>query len=318
MGTSEGIVKYTPGTDTFEVFDNQNSGLLSNGIFYLAKIDGRLWVGTYGGGLSIFDGTNWKNYNIPQGLADPFVYGVAKTPNGDIWIATWSGANQVIGGNLDDPAAWKTFTVKNTDGGLPNDWVYAVGTDAKGNIWLGTEGGLALFDGKSWKHWDHKEGLGAEYDRVKDALSKAVDPATRSRHHATQKQEQGLEKIQAPYNPNYIVSMRVDSKGRVWCGTWGGGLSVFKNGKFKTYTTQEGLVGNYISMIQEGPDGALWAGGSNGLSRLEEGFFRDRFTNFTQSNGLYSDFVFSMAFGEDDSTWVGSYGGVAHFLKGLK
>jgi ligand-binding sensor domain-containing protein len=112
--------------------------------------------------------------------------------------------------------------------------------------------------------------------------------------------------------------MLVDSRGRVWCGTWGGGLSVFNRGKFKTYTTKEGLVGNYISMIMEGPDHTLWAGGSNGLSRREEGFFSDRFVNYTKESGLYNDFVFSMAHGEDQSVWVGSFGGVAHFRKGLK
>jgi ligand-binding sensor domain-containing protein len=319
VGTSEGIVKYDTHTDQFDVYDNKNSGLISNGIFFLSKkIDGRLWVGTYGGGLSLFDGNQWKNYNIPQGLADPFVYGAAKAPNGDVWIATWSGANQIVGGHLDDPKAWRTYTVKNTEGGLPNDWVYGVVVDPKGNIWLGTEGGLALYDGTTWKHWDHQNGLGAAYEKVKDALSKAIDPATKSKHHALQKQEQGLGKVQAPYNPNYVVSMLLDSRGRIWCGTWGGGLSVFKNGKFKTYTTAEGLVGNYISMIVEAPDGTLWAGGSNGLSRLEEGFFKNRFVNYAQKDGLYSDFVFSMAFGEDHSTWVGSYGGVSHFLKGLK
>ena len=78
VGTSQGVVRYDTKTDQHFVFDNKNSGLLSNGVFYLTKIDNKLWVGTYGGGLSIFDGEKWKTYNIPQGLADAFVYGAAK------------------------------------------------------------------------------------------------------------------------------------------------------------------------------------------------------------------------------------------------
>ncbi len=318
VGTSQGIVRYNTQDGQHMVFDNKNSGLVSNGIFYLTKIDNKLWVGTYGGGLSILDSDKWKNYNIPQGLGDGFVYGVDKAPNGDIWIATWSGANQIVGGNLDDPKAWRTYTVKNTNGGLPNDWVYSIAIDKKGNVWFGTEGGLAFYDGSKWKNWNHKDGLGAPYEKVKDTLTKDTDPATLSKHHAKQKVEMGLEKIQAPYNPNYIVSMLLDSKGRIWCGTWGGGLSVFENGKFKTYTTREGLIGNYVPMLKEGPDGTIWIGQNTGLSKLKEGFFGTKFTNYIKKDGLYGDIVFSMAFMQNGSVWVGSFGGASNFTKGIK
>lgn len=319
VGTSQGVVMYNTQNEQHTVFDNKNSGLLSNGIFYLSKIDDKLWIGTYGGGLTLFDGKNWKTYNIPNGLADAFVYGAAKAPNGDIWIATWSGANQIVGGSLDDPKAWRTYTVKNTNGGLPNDWVYGVAIDPKGNVWLGTEGGLALYDGSKWKNWGHKDGLGAPYEKVKDALSyEDIDFAKVSKHHARQKVEQGLQDIKAPYNPNYIVSLLLDSKGRVWCGTWGGGLSVLENGKFKTYTTKEGLIGNYVPMLKEGPDGTIWIGQNKGISKLTEGLFGNKFVNYTKKDGLYGDIVFSMAFMQNGSVWVGSFGGASHFLKGLK
>lgn len=319
VGTSEGVVKHNTETDEYEIFNNKNTSLISNGIFYLDKIDDVLYVGTYGGGMSTFDGKDWKNYNIPQGLADPFVYGTIKAANGDVWIATWSGANQIVGGNLDDPAAWITYTEESTKGGLPNDWVYGVGTDADGIIWLATEGGLARYDGKSWQNWNHEKGLGAPYEKVKNALLQTEDPAGKSKHHARQKSEMGLKTIDVPFNPNYIVSMLVDSKGRIWCGTWGGGLSILENGKFTTYTTVEGLAGNYVAVLKEAPDGTFWVGANEGLSKVVVGADNTlSFVNFTKADGLYSDYTFSMAFANDDSTWVGSYGGVSHFLSGLK
>lgn len=318
VGTSEGVIRHNIETSDYTIFNNKNSSLISNGVFYLSKIDNALFVGTYGGGLSTYDGKDWKNYNIPQGLADPFVYGAIKVANGDIWIATWSGANQIVGGRMDDPSAWKTFTEENTNGGLPNDWVYGVGSDKEGNIWLATEGGLAKYDGKTWLNWNHDKGLGAPYEKVKEALLTAADPAEKSKHHAKQKEEMGLTKIEAPYNPNYIVSMLVDSKGRVWCGTWGGGLSVFENGKFNTYTTIEGLAGNYVSVVKEAPDGTIWVGANNGLSKVDMTDANNlKFTNYTQNDGLYNNYIFSLAFADNKSTWVGSYGGVSHFMKGL-
>ena len=131
VGTSGGVLRYDIKSDQYQRFDT-STGLLANGVFYVGRIQGRLAVGTYGGGLSLMkgDGNGWDTYNVPEGLADAFVYDVLEDPSGDIWIATWSGLNRVRGGELDNPAMWETYTVANTGGGLPNDWVYALDTDA--------------------------------------------------------------------------------------------------------------------------------------------------------------------------------------------
>ncbi|NIP73519.1 MAG: regulator, partial [Gammaproteobacteria bacterium] len=202
VGTSGGVIRYDTRNDEHRLFDNR-SGLLANGVFHLSKLHGRLAVGTYGGGLALMkeNGEGWDIYNIPEGLADAFVYDVLEAKNGDVWIATWSGANRVRGGELDDPSKWDTFTVKNTDGGLPNDWVYGLAEDEDGVVWMATEGGLARYSGGNWENWNHESGLGAAYQKVRDQISFTRDPAQFSKHHARQKTEMGLEKVDVAYNP---------------------------------------------------------------------------------------------------------------------
>ena len=68
-----------------------------------------------------------------------------ETQDGDVWIATWSGANRIRGGKLRDRCKWELHTVENTKGGLPNDWVYGLAEGKNGSVWLATEGGLARF-----------------------------------------------------------------------------------------------------------------------------------------------------------------------------
>src|SRR6185436_11658958 len=51
VGTSGGVVRYDTKTDEYKLYDNKN-GLLSNGVFYVGRIKGRLAAGTYGGGIS--------------------------------------------------------------------------------------------------------------------------------------------------------------------------------------------------------------------------------------------------------------------------
>jgi len=309
VGTSGGAVRYDTRSDDYKLFDVK-SGLLSNGVFYVGKLDGRVVLGTYGGGMSLLDAKSekWDTYNIPEGLGDAFVYDVLKAKNGDVWIATWSGVNRVRGGALKDRSKWELHTVQSTQGGLPNDWVYGLAEGKNGEIWLGTEGGLARLKDGRWDNWNHAKGLGAPYERVKNAIDFKNDPAKVSEHHAKQKEEMGLGKIEVAYNPNYIVSLAVDAQGVVWAGTWGGGLSRFDGQTWTQYTVAEGLPGNHVFMLHIDPKGVLWIGTNNGLAKPKPG---GGFEVLTTRDGLFNNAVFSMATARDGTLWVGSFGGVA-------
>ncbi len=308
VGTSGGAVRYDTKTDEYKLFDTK-SGLLSNGVFHVGKLDDRVVVGTYGGGLSLLDAKTggWETYNIPEGLGDAFVYDVLKAKNGDVWIATWSGVNRVKGGRLKDRSAWELHTVESTKGGLPNDWVYGLAEGRDGEIWLGTEGGLAHFKEGRWQNWNHAKGLGAPYEKVKEHIQYKSDPSKVSEHHAAQKKEMGLESIDVAYNPNYIVSMTVDAQGVVWAGTWGGGLSRFDGKAWTHYTVSEGLPGNHVFMLHIDPKGTMWVGTNNGLAKMTAGGFEV----LTTQDGLFGNTVFSMTTARDGTLWVGSFGGVA-------
>jgi len=312
FATSGGVIRYDNTTDNYDVFNNKTPGILSNGIFHISKLDDRIVVGTYGGGLSILNPATkeWRNYNIPQGLADQFVYDVHKAKNGDVWVATWSGVNRIRQGAFDDPKSWETFTVESTQGGLPNPWVYKLDEGRDGEMWFATEAGLARFKDGTWQNWQHKQGLGAPLEKVKAAIQFTNDPAKASKHHAQQKAEQGLQGVDVAYNPNYIISLVVDNDGIVWCGTWGGGLARFDGNTWENFTTQEGLPGNHIFMLYKDDKGELWIGTSQGLTRMDRA--SRKFSTLTTADGLYAENVFSMANASDGTVWVGSFGGVAH------
>ena len=311
IGSSGGVIRYDTLKDEHRIF-NVRSGLLSNGVFHLNKIAGRLVVGTYGGGLSVFDRETetWENFNIQHGLADAFVYDVLEASNGDVWIATWSGANRVREGKLEQRDHWETFTVENTKGGLPNDWVYGLREGVAGDIWLATEGGLALFRGEQWSNWQHDDGLGAPYEQVRDQIEFKRDPAKESSHHARQKVEQGLTGVDIAYNPNYIVSLEVGEDGTVWAGTWGGGLARFDGKSWRNYTVTDGLPSNHVFFLRLDHTGRFWIGTSQGLALMKDGQFKV----FTKVDGLYANNVFSLAISDRGDLWVGGYGGVTRFV----
>lgn len=306
IGTSMGVIKYDKSSSENQVIYDNRNGLLSNGIFSITTgPQKKVWIGTYGGGLSRLDKNGWVNINTPHGLNDAFVYD-QKFVNDSMWIATWSGANRVSG-NPFYPESWESFTVENTNGGLIDNWVYSIQIGQNNNVWFGTEAGLSLFNGKKWFNWNHKNGLGAPY-RLVESDNRKVTDTLKGSHHEQQSPTLPNTKT-TTYRPNYIVSMLLDKINRLWIGTWGGGLSLFdlKTQTFRNFTVQDGLPGNYILTINEGPDGNLWIGSNKGLSQFDG----THFLNYSKVNGLNTNYVFSIEFDKKSFLWIGGHHGIA-------
>jgi ligand-binding sensor domain-containing protein len=95
-------------------------------------------IGTYGGGLAEFDGSNWTVYDTTNsGLPNDGVQSIA-IDGSSKWIATWDGLAKF------DGLSWTVYNTSNS--GLPDDFIFAVAIDGSDNIWSGTwAGGLAAY-----------------------------------------------------------------------------------------------------------------------------------------------------------------------------
>lgn len=85
FATEAGLCRY----DGYE-FKNYSyfSGLDANFIFDI-EFDqkGRLWIGSFGTGVSVFDGTKFFTFNSSNGLPINFVIDIYFSSSGDLWIA---------------------------------------------------------------------------------------------------------------------------------------------------------------------------------------------------------------------------------------
>ncbi|WP_273276338.1 ligand-binding sensor domain-containing protein [Maribacter polysiphoniae] len=105
-----------------------------------------------------------------------------------------------------------------------------------------------------------------------------------------------------PGDKAYCVKIDGD---RVLVGTHEG-LAVLENGKWKTYTTEDGLAHNGILAIDVDPlTGDVWLGTMGGLSRWSTG----KFENYTQMNsGMPNDLIYAVTCDGKD-VWVATGGG---------
>jgi ligand-binding sensor domain-containing protein len=188
---------------------------------------------------------------------------------------------------------------------LVNEWVYGISVDASDRVWFGTEGGVSMFDGKRWRSWTHKDGLGAA-NRENLPASANTGLGTRARHDLSVSTA-GT----ATYNPNYVFAILAAKDGSVWAGTWGGGAARFDGKAWRNLTSQDGLAGNIVYSIAQQPDGVLWFGTNRGLSRYDG----KSWTSFTKRDGLPEEHVYAIAVAPDGDVWAGTKRGVARLGK---
>jgi len=105
-----------------------------------AAIDaaGDHWFGTWGAGLSRFDGEHWQTWTVADGLGGNYVTDLYADADGTVWATTEGGVSRFGDGR------WSTLTEAE---GLVSNAVFSVTVDARGRKWFGAMGGISRLDG---------------------------------------------------------------------------------------------------------------------------------------------------------------------------
>ena len=85
-----------------------------------------------------------------------------------------------------------------------------------------------------------------------------------------------------------LLTVMIDSRGRLWCGGLGTGLNLLdrQSGVFRSYSRQDGLPDNVVYAIVEDQVGKLWISSNSGLSCFDAD--AEVFTKYDTSDGLQS------------------------------
>ena len=103
-----------------------------------------------------------------------------------------------------------------------------------------------------------------------------------------------------------------DSRGYLWTGTEGGGLSRFDGRQFVTFTIGNGLPDNTIRSLFEDQAGNLWIGtDGHGLCKYDG----KTFETFTAEHGLTNEYIRCITQGTDGDIWIGTFGGGINRLR---
>lgn len=202
-------------------FDSSTSGFPANGISAAATdAQDRLWLGSLGGGLGMFDGTNWTlytNVNTGGGLASDTIRSVRAA--GDlVFVGTANAGISVFDTALN---TWDVFNTANTPALLSNT-IESIAID--GSWWFATPAGLSrrivVLGVPVW----------TTYTAANSDLS-----------------------------DDDVRALAFDSPGNLWIGTCGGGLDRLSTAGWTNWNTgNSGLPGDCVRQIEITRDGARW------------------------------------------------------------
>jgi PAS domain S-box-containing protein len=296
IGTYDGLNKWNPSTGTFPHYRAEPDDPTRLSEKYVTSFaegaDGRIWIGTLGGGLNGFDRStetferHQHDPDDPASLASDRIMSLMTDRSGGLWVGT-------MGSGLDffDPGTGRVRHYRHDpadDTSLSFDGVTAILQDRRGDLWVGTyRGGLNRFQPASgtFSHYRHDP----------------EDPTSLS--------------------SDRVVAVFEDGAGRLWIGTDGGGLNQFDpdTGVATRYSHDPAeptsLSSDHVFSISEGPRGELWigtqGGGLNQLTREARTAGRASFRRYVKKDNLRSNVIYSQLWDETGSLWLGTNRGLA-------
>jgi ligand-binding sensor domain-containing protein len=246
-------------------------------ICFLEEADSLLWIGA-NTGLFLFDKKNKRFVDLERQfpalrqLNEAIIRKIHRDRKGHLWLASWS--NGLYRFDTGKKTLRQYFYTPEDIAADLSDMRTIYETPG-GQLWFGGRGGLLRYL--------------EDRDSFIVYRNDPEDPESMS--------------------DNTSFCIYEDAEGNIWSGSYGGGLNCLdpKTGKFKHYTTRDGLVNNNVfSLIPDGR-GNLWISGFGGLSvfNLEERTVR----TFKNPQGLLNDTFDGFLFGKSRYSNTFFFGG---------
>ncbi|MCH2226035.1 MAG: hypothetical protein MK066_14800, partial [Crocinitomicaceae bacterium] len=283
---------------------NVEDGLTQSQVYAMYQdATGCIWLGTRGGGISIFNGVDFVTYSEKDGLTSNYINDIAKGPNDEILIGTSYGLSVYDG-------------LSFTSVVFPEEYTPVVRgiLVQEGNVLLATNVGVFQYN------FSQRRKVTRLFDEEFDATSLALTKSgllwigTNKGLYSWNKNVLKKYSDESKYMRNSITCLELDNLGALWIGTYGDGMYCHKNSDFFRVDYQLELYRKTVLDIYADSLNDLWIGTLNdGVVHYQSG--NKVFSGIGESEGLSNNHVRSILQDNNQDIWFGtSGGGVNHYL----
>ncbi len=293
VGTRYGLNRFYEGVwTTFMELDGLSNNYVS---FFEEDREGGLWACT-SAGLDQFKDVNVTAFTMKEGLANDYISTIAQTPDGSIYFLSNAG---------------KSITrLKN---GRFTKYTSPVGTAYvahDSSLWIGQNGLLLNLKNNKIKKYDKTTGLPQKWISAITQDNKSIivfiDSIGLKRFINGNLKPFLLEGGKQYPAERYITCLYTQPDGTLWVGTTDG-LAKIENGHYSTFTTEDGLAGNWTSSIHQDRKGDLWISSpQGGLTHYKNG----KFIALTTKAGLFTNEIYCVLEDDMDDIWLSSPRGI--------
>lgn len=279
--------------------------------------DGVKWFGT-SRGLYRYDNLTWVYYTETDHLIGNRVNALtfeASEYGSGLWVATEKGVS-VVAFDVDGITGSTSYS---TSDGLLDESVSDIAVDSYHHKYFGSASGITWFREGTIEYLIYDDYVQNMVNAPVNVLCLFHDTLYVGADGGIGRFVSGVDGItgasrwtseygMTPLSGN-IKSILVDSRGHQWFGTDQGveeHVGHLAKDNWFLYTTEEGLVDNFVISILEDADGGMWFGTHGGVSH----FHNDQWTSYSTADGLVSDTVYDMALDTDGSVWFATHRGI--------
>ncbi|OQY27915.1 MAG: hypothetical protein B6244_09200 [Candidatus Cloacimonetes bacterium 4572_55] len=266
--------------------------------------NGYIWIGSYGGGVTRFDGYNFETFMRRHGLAHNMVHTIYEDSIGRLWFGT-------LGGGI---CYWdgREFVTFNKDNGLPGNTALSICEDREGTIWIGlSEKGLACWDGKTFRSVTPDPDQNISIFSVQSLCLDKDQRLWVGANSGLYLYDDGRfydYTDSLSYPPDVprktVIHLYQDRSGKMWVCTWSHGIHIFDGNDFYQLPYLDTLKGNVVWQILEDSSGSFWFA-SDDLYYYDG----ENLNRFSHKQGLAEGVVRGLIEDHEGNIWIASYGG---------